>query len=96
MRPSVIVISDWLANCQTGQWTPFEAAMALKRALAKEGYTIVPTEPTDAMLSAGDSMMPQIAAGEDITTGYDALKEAWPAMMNAAALSSTQSGGATK
>jgi hypothetical protein len=42
-RPSVIVISDWLANCRAGQWTPFEAATALKAALAKEGYTIVPS-----------------------------------------------------
>lgn len=41
-------------------------------------------EPTDAMLSAGDSMMPQIAKGQDITTGYDALQEAWPAMIDAA------------
>lgn len=39
-RPATIVISDWLANCQAGQWTPFEAAAALKEALAKEGYTI--------------------------------------------------------
>lgn len=39
-RPSVIVISDWLANCRAGQWTPFEAATALKAALAKEGYAI--------------------------------------------------------
>lgn len=41
-------------------------------------------EPTDAMLSAGDSMMPQIAPGQDITTGHDALKDAWPAMIDAA------------
>lgn len=40
-RPSTIVISDWLANCSVGQWTPFEAATALKATLAKEGYTIV-------------------------------------------------------
>lgn len=40
-RPSTIVISDWLANCRTEQWTPFEAATALKAALAKEGYAIV-------------------------------------------------------
>ena len=39
-RPSVIVISDWLANCSVGQWTPFEAATALKEALRKEGYII--------------------------------------------------------
>lgn len=41
-------------------------------------------EPTDRMLSSGDSMMPQIARGEDITTGYDALREAWPEMISAA------------
>lgn len=41
-------------------------------------------EPTEGMLSAGDSMMPQIAKGQDITTGYDALKDAWPAMISAA------------
>jgi hypothetical protein len=40
IRPSVIVISDWLANCSVGQWTPFEAATALKEALRKEGYII--------------------------------------------------------
>lgn len=40
-RPSTIVISDWLANCRTEQWTPFEAATALKEALRKEGYEIV-------------------------------------------------------
>lgn len=39
-RPATIVISDWLANCQVGQWTPFEAAIALKAALTKEGYEI--------------------------------------------------------
>lgn len=44
-------------------------------------------EPTAAMLNAGDSVMPQIAAGEDIMTGYDALKEAWPIMIDAALLS---------
>ena len=42
MRPATIVISDWLANCQSGQWTPFEAATALKAALTKEGYEITP------------------------------------------------------
>lgn len=42
MRPSTIVISDWLANFRTEQWTPFEAAIALKDALTKEGYVIVP------------------------------------------------------
>ena len=41
-RPAIIVMSDWLANCSVGQWTPFEAADALKKALAKEGYEIVP------------------------------------------------------
>lgn len=41
-------------------------------------------EPTVAMLDAGDSQMPQIASGQDITTGYDALKDAWPAMIDAA------------
>lgn len=41
-RPATIVISDWLANCQVGQWTPFEAATALKERLQKEGYDIVP------------------------------------------------------
>lgn len=40
-RPSTIVISDWLSNCQVGQWTPFEAATALKKALDTEGYDIV-------------------------------------------------------
>jgi hypothetical protein len=44
MRPSTIVISDWLANCRTDQWTPFVAATALKAALAKEGYRIVPNK----------------------------------------------------
>ena len=43
IRPATIVISDWLANCQVGQWTPFEAATALKAALKKEGYSIVET-----------------------------------------------------
>ena len=42
-RPSVIVISDWLAICSVGQWTPFEAATALKEALRKEGYSITET-----------------------------------------------------
>lgn len=46
-------------------------------------------EPSETMLSAGDSVMPQIAKGEDITTGYDALKEAWPAMIDAALTEST-------
>lgn len=40
--------------------------------------------PTEEMLSAGDSMMPQITKGQDIATGYDALKEAWPVMIDAA------------
>lgn len=40
-RSSTIVISDWLTNCQAGQWTPFEAATALKEKLRKEGYAIV-------------------------------------------------------
>lgn len=39
-RSATIVISDWLANCRAGQWTPFEAATALKEALRKEGYAI--------------------------------------------------------
>lgn len=43
-RPATIIISDWLANCQVGQWTPFEAATALKEVLRKEGYVIVPTD----------------------------------------------------
>jgi hypothetical protein len=50
-RPSTIVISDWLANCRAGQWTPFEAATLLKIALAKEGYTIVTKEPPSYMHS---------------------------------------------
>jgi hypothetical protein len=44
-RPSTIVISDWLANCSVGQWTPFEAATALKEALRKEGYGITEAAP---------------------------------------------------
>lgn len=40
-RPSTIVISDWLANFRTEQWTPFEAGTALKAALAKEGYAVI-------------------------------------------------------
>lgn len=54
-RPATIVISDWLANCRAGQWTPFEAATALKEALRKEDYVIVPTDqwlmpsPADAV-----------------------------------------------
>lgn len=43
-RPATIVISDWLANCQVGQWTPFEAATALKDSLRREGYVIVPAD----------------------------------------------------
>lgn len=39
--PSTIVISYWLANCRMEQWTPFEAATALKAALTKEGYAII-------------------------------------------------------
>lgn len=50
-RPSTIVISDWLANCRTEQWTPFEAATALKSALEKEGYVIVTKEPPAYMNS---------------------------------------------
>ena len=50
-RPSTIVISDWLANCQVGQRTPFEAASALKATLAKEGYVIVSKEPPSYMNS---------------------------------------------
>jgi hypothetical protein len=53
MRPATIVISDWLANCQVGQWTPFEAATLLKVALVKEGYVIVSKEPPDYMNSQG-------------------------------------------
>ena len=49
-------------------------------------------EPTEAMLAAGDSMMPQIAAGEDITTGRDALADAWPAMIDQALADGTVSG----
>ena len=41
-------------------------------------------EPTEEMLAVGDSMMPQIAKGEDITTGRDALAEAWPVMIDEA------------
>lgn len=41
-------------------------------------------EPTEDMLGAGDSKMPEIAKGQDITTGRDALAEAWPAMIDAA------------
>lgn len=50
-RPSTIVISDWLANCRTEQWTPFEAATALKEALSKEGYVVVTQEPPGYMNS---------------------------------------------
>lgn len=55
-------------NCDT----PARAAIAAMR------------DPTATMLSEGDSMMPQIVDGQDITTGYDALKEAWPVMIDAA------------
>jgi hypothetical protein len=48
-RPSTIVISDWLASCQVGQWTPFEAATALKAALAKEGYLVAPTSQSPSV-----------------------------------------------
>lgn len=41
-------------------------------------------KPTDEMLAAGDSMMPQIAKGQDVSTGLDALAEAWPTMIDAA------------
>lgn len=44
-KSSTIVISDWLMNCRTGQWTPFEAATALKVVLAKEGFGMVQAKP---------------------------------------------------
>jgi hypothetical protein len=44
-RSATIVISDWLANCSVGQWTPFEAATALKEALRKEGYGVTEAAP---------------------------------------------------
>jgi hypothetical protein len=62
---------------------PLELALASTGEQPDCGWVLVPREPTEEMLSAGDSMMPQIAAGEDITTGYDALAEAWPAMIAA-------------
>lgn len=40
-RPASIIISDWLANCQVGQWTPFEAAHALMNRLQDEGYYVM-------------------------------------------------------
>lgn len=43
-RPATIVISDWLANCQVGQSTPFEAAIALREALRQAGYVVVPED----------------------------------------------------
>lgn len=47
-KAATIVMSDWLAKCGVGQWTPFEAATALKAELAREGYAIVPiTSPPD-------------------------------------------------
>jgi hypothetical protein len=61
-----------------------ETADAALAAIEASGtHAVVPMEPTPEMLSAGDSMMPQIAPGEDITTGYDALVDAWPAMLAA-------------
>lgn len=57
MRPSTIVISDWLANFRSNQWTPFEAGTALKAALDKEGYEIVEkNKPTDKSLTGPETM----------------------------------------
>ncbi len=47
MRPYTVIIADWLANCRTEQWTPFEAAQALVRALGNDGYKVVPKEALD-------------------------------------------------
>lgn len=62
MRSSTVVISDWLANCQSGQWTPFEAANALRNLLAKEGYTIVATEALDWLNGEVGSFEKPVAA----------------------------------
>lgn len=51
-RASVIVISDWLASAHAGAWTPFEAASAMKSALANEGYGVYPQEYIDDLRSA--------------------------------------------
>lgn len=59
MRTSTIVISDWLANCRTEQWTPFEAATALKAALRKEGYVIAQSAPLEKV-KGGRSDDPQM------------------------------------
>ena len=62
------------------------AAVLARMAAPKvqEGWKMVPVEPTAAMLSAGDSQMPQIAPGQDVTTGYDALPDVWRDMLAAA------------
>jgi hypothetical protein len=68
---------DWISD-----WGAF-LADRVRADLLQTGFAIVPRAPTEAMLAAGDSTMPQIAAGEDVTTGRDALSEAWPAMLDA-------------
>ena len=52
-RSSTIVISDFLQTVRSGVWTPFEAATALKAALKKEGFVILPREATLEMMQPG-------------------------------------------
>lgn len=61
MRPATIVISDWLANFRQNQWTPFEAGVALKEALRKEGYVVAQSEPL-GKITSGRSDNPQMDA----------------------------------
>jgi hypothetical protein len=52
---STIIISDFLQTVRSGTWTPFEAATALKAALKKEGYVILPRKEVLEMMQPGIS-----------------------------------------
>jgi hypothetical protein len=55
----------------------------LLEALRTRGYVVVPREPTEEMLGAGENEIIQ-AIGRDRPTDYLGARQAWPAMIDAA------------
>ena len=60
-----------------------ELAQAANDALESNGYAIVPLEPSDKMLSHGDSMMPQFDKSQGHLAGVDVARDVYRAMLQA-------------
>ena len=68
------IMTACMATVEAIELPPSQIAARIETALARNGYVIAPTNPTDAMMDAGDSCKQQGGSAANI---YERMIEEW-------------------